>query len=277
MKKTAFVTCVQLGLSCIEAVLEAGGHFDMLITLRDDMAREKSGRVYLDEVAAAHHIPLYKVTSINDPEVIGLVQTAGIDWMFVIGWSQIVHAPMLTTPVCGCIGIHPTLLPCGRGRAPIPWAILKGLSVTGVTMFRLDEHVDTGDMMAQKRIPMEPDMTATELYRRVDRAHVELMVAYWSQIMDGTIHLIPQDEALATYWPVRRPADGVLSHTMTREQADRLVRAVTHPYPGAFYEEDGRKVIVWSAATGTVEKPGSYRLADGFLYPGDTEVQETQP
>lgn len=272
-RKVAFVTCVQLGLSCIRAVLAAGGHFDLLITLKDQRARDKSGRIYLDEVAGAYGIPLLKVDSINDAEAVQAVRAAGIDWMFVIGWSQIVKPEMLYTPHCGCVGIHPTLLPEGRGRAPIPWAILKGLPRTGVTMFRLDEGVDTGPVIAQIPIDLTARTTATELYEKVNRVHVELMLSCWADIVNGRVTPVPQDEDRATRWPVRRPADGALSHRMTMAEADRLVRAVTHPYPGAFFEEDGQRTVVWSADIGREHRPGAFRLADGYLYPLETERQ----
>ena len=134
--KIAFCTCVQLGKSCIEEVLRIGGHFDLFITLKDEQARQKSGRIYLDELAQRENTPLLKIRHINDPEVLEALAQYEIDWLFIIGWSQIAGEKVLAAPSQGIIGMHPTLLPLGRGRAAIPWAILKGLPETGVTMFK---------------------------------------------------------------------------------------------------------------------------------------------
>ena len=79
---------------------------------------DKSGRIYLDDIAYEHNIPLLKVNNINDPEVIKALKDYEIDWLFIIGWSQVQE--VLKAPKKGCIGMHPTLLPVGRGRAAIP-------------------------------------------------------------------------------------------------------------------------------------------------------------
>lgn len=270
----AFTTCVQLGRSCIEAIYDMGGRLELMVTLRDDLARGKSGRAYLDDLARRHGVPLLKVGSINDPEVPAALERHRIDWLFIIGWSQIAGEAVLGGPTHGCIGMHPTLLPQGRGRASIPWAILKGLDRTGVTMFRLDAGVDTGDVIARGEIPIDPrTVTATELYARVNEMHVRLIREHWAEIAGGTVRALPQDESLATVWPGRRPGDGELLPSMTMEEADRMVRAVTRPYPGAFYIQGGRRVTVWRAAVSRSYAEGALRLADGYLLPLEYEVQ----
>ncbi len=137
-------------------------------------------------------------------------------------------------PTNGCIGMHPTLLPVGRGRAAIPWAIIKGLDKTGVTMFKLDECVDTGEIIGQGVIDINENTTAKDLYKKVDEMHVEIISKYWDDIVNDRVILIKQDDSKATEWPCRKPEDGELISSMTMEQADKLVRAVTHPYPGTF-------------------------------------------
>ena len=134
----AFTTCVRLGRSCIEAIYDLGGRLELMVTLRDDLARGESGRAYLDDLAREHGVPLLKVGHINDPEVPEALARHRIDWLFIIGWSQIAGEAVLKAPARGCIGMHPTLLPEGRGRASVPWAILKGLDRPGVSMLRLD-------------------------------------------------------------------------------------------------------------------------------------------
>ena len=263
--KTAFTTCVQLGRSCIEEVLRIGGHFDLFITLKDDQAKNKSGRIYLDDLAEQEHTPLLKVRHINDPEVIAALKEHEIDWLFIIGWSQIAGKEVLAAPRQGIIGMHPTLLPLGRGRAAIPWAILKGLKETGVTMFKMDEGVDTGDIIAQGRIPLHEGITATELYELVDEMHVSLMSSCWRELAEGTVTLRHQDESKATIWPGRKPEDGEITSQMTMEEADRMVRAVTHPYPGAFWRGAEGTLRIWSARVS--RDSGLIPLKDGFLEP----------
>jgi methionyl-tRNA formyltransferase len=270
-KKIAFTTCVQLGLSCIEEIYRIGGKLDLLITLKDEKAKNKSGRIYLDEITERENTPLLKINNINDQEVIEALKKHEIDWLFIIGWSQIAKKEVLATPTNGCIGMHPTLLPVGRGRAAIPWAIIKGLDKTGVTMFKLDEGVDTGDIISQGVIEIAENTTATDLYKKVDEMHVELISKYWDDIVNDRVVLREQDESNATEWPGRKPEDGELLSSMTMDEADKLVRAVTHPYPGAFYKDGDKIIRIWSAKVDPTE--GEIKLSDGYLTPIHYEIE----
>lgn len=244
--KFAFVTCVELGLSCIDSIYNIGGKLDLLITLTDEQAKNKSGRVFLDDFSKKHNVNLVKIKHINDPEVIELIQEEEIDWLFIIGWSQIVSEEVLNAPKLGCIGMHPTLLPYGRGRASVPWAILKGLKKTGVTMFKLDKGVDTGPIIGKEVIPLINE-NATSLYKKVAMAHNSLIKRYFPKLQNSTVEFTEQSEHEATYWPGRKPQDGEFKpKEMTVKEVDRLVRATTRPYPGAYIRENGCKILIWS-------------------------------
>jgi methionyl-tRNA formyltransferase len=262
-----FVTCVQLGLACMEEIYAAGGRLDLALSLRDDKATKKSGRIYLDEFCDRHGIPLVKIRHINDPEAEAAIRAGQLDWLFIIGWSQIAGVGVLRAPRRGALGIHPTLLPEGRGRAAIPWAILKNLRRTGVTLFRLETGVDTGPVAAQVEIPIAPDETATSLYQRVSDAHRTLLREALPGLTSGTVRFTPQDESRATYWPARTPEDGRILPTMSVAEVDRLVRAATRPYPGAFIEQGGVTTRIWRGriAAGDPASPAVMRLvlADG--------------
>lgn len=129
----------------------------------------------MDSFCQAHEIPLLKASHVNNAEVVKAVKDAELDWLFIIGWSQIASQELLDAPKRGVLGMHPTLLPVGRGRAAIPWAILKGLDKTGVTLFKLDAGVDTGPIVDQVEIPLDNRVDATRLYHDVDKAHISLM------------------------------------------------------------------------------------------------------
>ena len=282
--KSAFVTCVKLGLACMEEIYRVGGTLDLVVTLRDDIGSGKSGRVYVDDFCQSNGIPLLKIRSVNDDEVIQLVRNQEIDWLFIIGWSQIAKPALLSAPRLGCIGIHPTLLPQGRGRAPIPWAILNGLTETGVTLFKLDAGVDTGPIVAQIVVPMSPDETATTLYDRVMDAHRILIGKAWPSFQNGTVTLTPQDSTKASVWPKRTPSVGEIRDTMSVAQVDRLVRATTRPYPGAFYDDRlrGHGIRVWSGqAGGTAGRvnPDVYAISvsDGVYWAVEYDAEPLAP
>ena len=242
-----FVTCVHLGLSCMEAIYDVGSEIALAVTLNDDQAARKSGRIYLDAFCQSRDIPLLKAANVNDASVIEAVRARQIDWLFIIGWSQIARRPLFEACRFGALGMHPTLLPQGRGRAAIPWAILKRLHRTGVTLFQIDDGVDTGPILDQVIVPLTPHIDATELYARIEAAHVHLMRAAVPKLNSGTLVTRAQDERDATEWPGRRPEDGCINLAGSVADAECLVRAVTRPYPGAFFIKNGRKTIVWKA------------------------------
>jgi methionyl-tRNA formyltransferase len=270
--RIAFCTCVKIGLSCIEAIIEDGGKFDLFLTLHDNKSKNKSGRIYLDEIALSTNTPLYKLNHINDADVAKVLRKQRIDWLFIIGWSQIASPEVLDVPRKGIIGAHPSLLPIGRGRAAVSWAIIKGLVKTGVTFFKMDEGVDTGPILDQYEIPLSPLETATELYAKVSEAHVHLIRQIWPKLKSDAIVGEIQDKNQASYWVGRTPADGELSKSMTLKEVDLLVRATTHPYPGAFIMLDSfTKLIIWSGSPSPIESKLTLNFIDGEYYVIDYE------
>jgi methionyl-tRNA formyltransferase len=242
-----FVTAVKLGLSCMEAIYRVGGRLDFAMTLEDNMAVDKSGRVFIDDFCDRHDIPLTKIRNINSDMSLAALEVAQLDWLFIIGWSQIAKTAVLSAAKNGVLGMHPTLLPVGRGRAAVPWTILKGLKTTGVTLFKLDDGVDTGPVLLQREIPVAEDMDATRLYALVETAHVQLMESAYPMLVTGSAAFQKQDESHASVWPGRRPEDGAIDFAGPVEQAERLVRAVTRPYPGAFVDLPDRRRVIWKA------------------------------
>ena len=273
--KVAFCTCVQIGLSCIEAVLEIGGSFDLFITLNDAKAKRKSGRIYLDKLSKETRTPLLKINHVNDKETIDALREHQIDWLFIIGWSQIASKEVLEAPNFGAIGAHPTLLPVGRGRAAVPWAILKGLDKTGVSFFQMDEGVDTGLILGQEVIQLSEDETATLLYDKVNKAHETLIKTIWPLLVNGTLKGVKQDESKATYWEGRKPEDGRIdTNTMSKLDVDRLVRATTRPYPGAYLELSNElKKVIWRGTLTFVPGAEELSLKDGIYYILESSIQ----
>ena len=146
--RIGFVTAVQLGLDCLMEIHRLGGQLELLVTLDDEIAKNKSGRIFLDEYASASGAMLHKTAHINNPRTVETIGASHLDYLLVIGWSQLLSEeifPLIKNPP---LGMHPSLLPEGRGRAPIPWTILKGLRRSGVTMFELHPEADTGQIIA---------------------------------------------------------------------------------------------------------------------------------
>ena len=130
---------------------------------------------------------LVETRDINALETLNVIRKLEPELMFVVGWSQLVHEPFIELAPAGVFGMHPTLLPRHRGRAPIPWAILTGLARTGVTLFEIvDASADSGAIVGQVVVDIAPDETATTLFARIANAHVELTRAFVPQLVART-------------------------------------------------------------------------------------------
>ena len=260
----------------MEAIYRAGGELSFAMTLPDDRACAKSGRVYIDDFCTKNGITLLKSTNVNNPDVVEAIKKAGLDWLFIVGWSQIATDQVLKAPLRGVLGMHPTLLPEGRGRAAIPWAILRGLPKTGVTLFKMDAGVDTGPVAMQVEITLSPTTTATQLYEQVDSAHIELISKVIPLLCSNGLTLQEQDHSAATVWLGRKPEDGKIDLAGSAYEAERLIRAVTHPYPGAYYDLDKNRHIVWAAEiaqAGSVVQGPHLRFSDGILIIKDDSIR----
>jgi len=276
--KIAFCTCVTLGLSCIEKIHSLGYNFALFITLEDHLSQKKSGRVYLDNVAEKNNTPLLKINHINDREVLQAIKDYEIDWLFIIGWSQIASEEVINSCNKGVIGAHPTLLPKGRGRAAIPWSIIKGLDKTGLTFFKMDIGVDTGDILEQIEIPISSEETSSTLYDKVNIAHIDLMKKIWPQILDNSISPVKQDNSKASYWEGRKPKDGEINpEIMNLDEVDRLVRATTKPYPGAFLIHKKKKIIIWEGIKNSTSKGMKIKCSDGIYLATKFEIKKYEP
>ncbi len=201
---------------------------------------------------------------VNDHDIVAAIRDVQPLAGFAIGWSGLLHDTVLAVPQLGWYGIHPTRLPEGRGRAPIPWTILKRLHSTASTLFRLTEGIDNGPIIGSVAVSVSEDENASSLYAKHRAAHVALIHSYLGDLLQGTATFRPQDETLATFWERRTPEDGRIDWTAPSDDVACLVRAVTRPFPGAFFDLDGERITVWEAvpttathlAPGSVEKTG---------------------
>ena len=242
--RAVWVSFDTIGRDCLLAAREAGAEIAGVVTLPGPIDPSRSGQCSFDDVGA----PLVTTTDVNAPKTIAAVRAWRPDAIFVVGWSQLVRGELIEAAPGGVFGMHPTLLPRHRGRAPIPWTILCGLARTGVTLFEiLDPTADSGPIVGQVEVVVDRDETATTLFAKLAQAHVDLIREYVPQLAAGSAPRIPQDPARVSAWPKRTPADGIIDWDTRAPYLYDWVRAQTRPYPGAFTFLDGEKVVVWRA------------------------------
>jgi methionyl-tRNA formyltransferase len=263
--RTVWVSFDVIGRDCLLASADAGAEIAAIVTLPGPVEPNRSGQCSFDEVAERVGARLVETHDVNAPGTVAAVRALEPEAIFVVGWSQLVREEFLALARRGVFGMHPTLLPRHRGRAPIPWTILSGLARTGVTLFEIvDGTADSGPIVAQLEIEVAPDETAGTLYDKVAAAHVELVRQWVPLLASGEAPRVPQDPRRASTWPKRTPDDGIIDWETRAPRLYDWVRAQTRPYPGAFTYLGEEKVIVWRA------RP----LADAAEAPAGTIVEE---
>jgi methionyl-tRNA formyltransferase len=254
--RTVWVSFDTIGRDCLEAAAEAGADVVGVVTLPGTVDPDRSGQCAFDDVAARLEAALIETRDVNDLDTLNAIRMLEPELIFVVGWSQLVHDPFVAIAREGVFGMHPTLLPRHRGRAPIPWAILSGLARTGVTLFEIvDATADSGAIVGQVVVDIASDETATSLFRRLADAHVALVRELVPQLLAGTAPRIPQDPGRASAWPRRTPADGIIDWETRAPYLYDWVRSQTRPYPGAFTFLGDEKVIVWGARPVELAEP----------------------
>lgn len=255
MTRVAWVSFDAVGRDCLLAAAEAGAEVVGIVSLPGPVRPEVSGMCSFADTAMRLDVELHETADVNDPTTLAIVADWRPDLIFIVGWSQLVRRPFIDTALRGVYGMHPTLLPAHRGRAPIPWAIIHGLALTGVTLFQIvDPTADSGPIVGQVEVPIAPDETATTLYVRLNDAHLELVRRFVPALLDGTAPHHPQDVRRASSWPKRTPADGIVDWSTRPAFLDAWVRAQTRPYPGAFTFAGEEKVVIWRATP--LDEPG---------------------
>jgi methionyl-tRNA formyltransferase len=199
----------------------------------------------------------------------------------VAAFGQLLRREILELPVHGCINVHASLLPRWRGAAPIQAAIAAGDAESGVTIMRMDEGLDTGPMIARRRVLIEPEDTGGSLADKLARLGGELLPVALRGYLSGDLTPQPQDGAQATKAPLLKKGDGRLDPSLPAEVLERRVRAF-NPWPGAFIVmDDGNLKVQRAHPITTQQLPGSRLTVDGKPALGTAQgvlvLDEVQP
>jgi methionyl-tRNA formyltransferase len=257
----------EMGHACMEALLKMGAPIAALFTHRDDSHEEIWWRSCA-ELAMRHSVPVH-TDGVEEATVkVGEIKPAVI---YSFSYRHLIPANVLGLAPLGAYNLHPSLLPAYRGRAPVNWMLVNGERAAGVTLHHMAARADAGDIVGQRAVAIDDSDTALTLYRKLVPLGVELIDELHPKIVAGTAPRRKMDISKGSYFGRRKPEDGRIDWRWPARRIFNLVRAVTHPYPGAFCFVGGRKLLVWEAKigaeNGTHGEPGRVvrETADGAL------------
>jgi methionyl-tRNA formyltransferase len=251
--------------------LLAAGHTIELVVTQPDRVRGRDqdpSPPPIKVLAQEAGLPVVQPEKIkNNPDFRARVESIKPDAIIVVAYGRIIPEWMLNLPRLGNINLHASLLPKYRGAAPIQWAVANGETVTGATTMRIDQGLDTGDMLLQRSLPIQPDQTAEQLFPLLAESGAGLMRETLEGLEAGTIQPIPQDNAAASLAPILQREDALVD--FTRSAADIYNRwRGFQPWPGAYTLFRGRKLTLHRlmAADSIVAPPGETMVEGSRLF-----------
>ncbi len=275
----------------LRAIVEKG-HEVALVVTQPDKPAGRGLKLTLPPVkleAQKLGLRVFQPEKLNEPETLKVIAEVHSEVLVVVAYGRILKEQYLALPPKGCINVHPSLLPKYRGPAPIQHAILNGDQITGVTTMFMDAGMDTGDIILQWEVPIDPDDTFGTLSQKLSEVASELLIETLDLIERGEAPRIPQDHSQATYAPILPPEIAHLDFSQPAVKLRNIIRAL-NPDPCAFAFFRGKRVKFWmvqSVEEKTQETPGRIvaveknklliATGDGLLMPTELQTEGKKP
>lgn len=269
--RIVFMGTPDFSVGTLEALV-AAGHEVVLAVTQPDKPRGRGKEMQFSpvkECAVKHGIPVFQPKKIREPENVEFLKNYPADISVVIAFGQILPREILEMYPYGCINVHASLLPAYRGAAPIQWAVINGESESGVTIMQMDEGLDTGDMLAKVRVPLEEKETGGSLHDKLAEAGAALCVETLDRLERGEVTPEKQGETTTAYARMLMKEMGEIDWEKPARETERLIRGL-NPWPSAYTYWNGKMMKVWDAEvleTESGENPGTVTAVekDSFL------------
>jgi methionyl-tRNA formyltransferase len=264
--RIVFMGTPEFAVPSLQAVVKSGHEVVLVVTQPDKPAGRglKLKPPPVKVIAQQMGLPVFQPEKLNVPDSLQVIANAKPDVLVVVAYGRILKEECLAIPPKGCINVHPSLLPKYRGPAPIQHAILNGDEVTGVTTMFMDARMDTGDIILQREVPIDPEDTAGTLSEKLSVVAADLLVETLKLVEEGKAPRVPQDHSKATYAPFLPPEIAHLKFDQPAKYLRNLIRAL-NPDPGAFAFFRGKRVKFWRAEVveeQPTEQPGTIVAVD---------------
>lgn len=256
-------------VASLKALLDAKMNVVGVVTAPDKQAGRgmQVQQSAVKQFALEHQLPIAQPEKLKSPEFFAQIQAWQPDIQIVVAFRMLPES-IWSFPPMGTLNVHGSLLPKYRGAAPINWAIINGEKETGVTTFKLQHAIDTGDILLQERIPISPDMTAGALHDIMMEIGAQTLVRTLNGLIADTIQSKPQEDALlSAHAPKIFTKDCEINWHQPVVKVHNLIRGLA-PFPGAITKVDGKIVKLFSTSIlhENPKKPIGSFVTDGKTY-----------
>lgn len=246
--KTILIGAVTTTRRVLETMVEVNFPISYVFSLDDAASKIVSDYDPVFETAEKFIVPYKKFKKINDEENVKIIKEIEPDYIFVIGLSQLVKDEIINAAKKGVVGFHPAPLPKYRGRATNVWQQLLGVKESAVSVFFIDDGIDSGDILAQEPYYIGENDYCQDVLDKIDEAAIIAMRKVLIGLRDNTLVPVKQNDEEATYTLKRSPEDGLIDWNQSIRDIHLLIRAISRPYPGAFSMYDGKsKIVIYKA------------------------------
>jgi len=265
--RIVFIGTGEIGVPTLRALLNSE-HEVVAVVTQPDKRVGREQRIEpppIKKEIAKTRIPILQPTRIKDQQATEEIRDFAPDVVVVVAYGQILPRDVLELPRLACLNLHASLLPRWRGAAPIQAAIAAGDCETGITAMYMDEGLDTGDILSQRRVEILPNDTGGSLHDRLAQIALEALLESLRLIAAGNAPRIAQDNARATYAPKLKREHGQIDWSESADAIERKIRAY-NPWPGAFMKVDHQNLKVFSASVVALNgQPGEVLRSDKDL------------
>ena len=253
--RVVFMGSPEFAVPCLRAL--AAAHEVALVVSQPDKPAGRGSQLTAPAVKVAAlelGLPVTQPRSAKTGELRDALIASGAELAVVVAYGKILPKAVLDALPRGCINVHASILPRYRGAAPVQWAVIHGDPETGVAIMQLDEGMDTGPILLERRVPIDPHETSGELLARLAPIGAAALLDAVAAIADGTAHPVAQDHAAATHAPMLQKSDGLIDFAQPAQAVAARIRGVD-PWPGAQALHRGQIVKLFRA-TATPRAPG---------------------
>lgn len=244
-----------VGVRALSVLLDLGVEVPLVLSHEDDPGESRwfdSVRDLCDWAG----IRCMRPQDPNEPESVKAVRSCAPDWIFSFYYRRMLGPELLAVPARGAFNLHGSLLPRYRGRAPVNWAVLHGERETGMSLHRMVEKPDAGALVAQDRVSILPNDTAHAVFQKLVCAGEILLARTLPRMLAGEHRERPLDLAAGSYFGGRCPEDGRIDWSRSAWEVHNQIRAVAPPYPGAFTDIGGKRLMVLGSWYGDQQARG---------------------
>jgi methionyl-tRNA formyltransferase len=233
-----------VGVRCLSVLIAQGIDVRQVVTHQDN-PNENIWFGSVKELSESYDIPVIMPDNANTPEVIARLKDCQADFLFSFYYRNMLSKAVLETARRGAFNMHGSLLPKYRGRVPVNWAIIHGEVETGATLHIMNEKPDNGAIVDQFAVPILPDDTSAQVLNKVTVAAELILNRCLPDLVEGNAKFTSQDLSKGAYFGGRKAEDGRIDWQQPARAIHNLVRAVSEPFPGAFFDTAQGKIIIW--------------------------------